>query len=165
MATHRGYTLQRATLRDVWKIRQLEKIVFPKDAYPVLEIIMLILAPISRNYKMVAPNGDMAGFISGTVGTAGRPGWIITLGVNPQHQRQGLGRFLLDWCERELQAEHIRLTVRAGNMAAYTLYAETGYTDVRRRRSYYRDGEDGIEMEKALNPPSIPPSSHLPRVS
>lgn len=165
LATYRDYQLQRTTLWDVWKIRQLEKLVFPQDAYPLLEIMMLILAPISRNYKMIAPNGDMAGFISGTVGTMGRPGWIITLGVNPKYQRKGLGRFLLQWCERELQAECIRLTVRAGNKAAHTLYADTGYTDVRRRRNYYRDGEDGIEMEKCLNPRSVPPLSPLPPAS
>ena len=165
LATYHDYQLQRATLRDTWRIRQLEKMVFPKDAYPLLEIVMLIMAPISQNFKLVAPNGDMAGFISGTVGTMGRPGWIITLGVNPKYQRRGLGRFLLQWCEHELQSDSIRLTVRAGNRAAYTLYAETGYTDVRRRRSYYRDGEDGIEMEKYLNLQPVRPSSPLPPAS
>lgn len=165
LATYRDYTLQQATLRDVWKIRQLEKSVFPKDAYPLLEIVFLILAPISRNFKLVAPNGELAGFIAGTVATGSHPGWIITLGVSPKYQRNGLGRFLLQWCERELHAERIRLTVRAGNLAAYTLYAETGYTDVRRRHRYYRDGEDGIEMEKQVNPQSVLPSTPLPPAS
>lgn len=152
LVTHQGYELHKATIWDAWQVRQLEKIVFPKDAYPFLEIVMLILAPISRNFKMIGPDGDLAAFISGTVGAGSRPAWIITIGVNPNHQRQGLGKFLLQWGESQLQAERVRLTVRAGNIPALTLYEQTGYEEMRRRRAYYRDGEDGIEMEKCLTP-------------
>jgi ribosomal-protein-alanine N-acetyltransferase len=61
-----------------------------------------------------------------------------------------MGRFLLEWGETKLNAKQVRLTVRAGNDPAIKLYEQTGYIVVERRRRYYLDGEDGLEMEKCL---------------
>jgi ribosomal protein S18 acetylase RimI-like enzyme len=148
LATYQGYQIGRAILFDVRRLCRFERLVFAQDAYTFLEMSLLLLLPHTRNYKLLASDGDLVGFISGSLGMAGKPGWIITLGVAPAHQRQGLGRFLLRWCEAQLKAGRIRLTVRAGNAAAIRLYEQTGYVVVKRRPHYYLDGETGLEMEK-----------------
>jgi ribosomal-protein-alanine N-acetyltransferase len=157
LTSYNGYRVARATPLDVRRLRRLEREVFPKDAYSLLELTLLTLTPYIRNYKILAPDGNLVGFVSGSPSLSGNPGWIITLGIAAAYQRQGLGRFLLGWCESRLNAQRIRLTVRAGNLPAIGLYEQCGYVHVRRRLRYYPDGEDGLEMEKGLDAAPVPP--------
>jgi ribosomal-protein-alanine N-acetyltransferase len=150
LATFGDYRVCKARLFDSYQIHQLEKEIFPHDAYSVTEIVLLLIFPRTRNYKLIDSDGNIAGFLSGSLGLFGRPAWIITLGIGLAHQRRGLGRFLLEWGETKLNAKQVRLTVRAGNNPAIKLYEQTGYIVVERRRRYYLDGEDGLEMEKCL---------------
>lgn len=67
---------------------------------------------------------------------------VMNLGVRPELRRRGFGRFLLGWAlARAGRAGAIRalLEVRAGNTAAQTLYAQTGFVLIGRRRQYYCD--------------------------
>lgn len=149
IARFRAYSLERADLRDSLRIRRLEKQIFPKDAYPLLEIWMLFLTPRIHNFKVVAPDDTMASFLSLSLPLLpSHPAWIITVGVHTQHQRRGLGRFLLTWAEDYFKLRRIRLTVRASNEPAIALYQQIGYRQVVRRHRYYLDGEDGLIMEK-----------------
>jgi len=75
---------------------------------------------------------------------------LITVGVNRHFQRQGIATRLLQAAERVLRARRLRLTVRAGNRAAINLYEKMGYTLVYSHQRYYRDGEDGLVMEKTI---------------
>jgi ribosomal-protein-alanine N-acetyltransferase len=150
LATFGDYRVYNARLFDSYKLHQLEKEIFPHDAYSVVEILMLIIFPHVRNYKIVGPDGKIVGFLSGSRGVFDRPAWIITLGISLAHQRRGLGRFLLDWGETKLNAKCVRLTVRVGNTPAIKLYEQTGYIVVERHHRYYHDGEEGLEMEKCF---------------
>ena len=49
------------------------------------------------------------------------------------------------------------LEVAAGNAAALAFYGAEGFTEVARRRHYYRDGSDAVVMQRAL-PASAPPA-------
>ena len=77
-------------------------------------------------------------------------GWIATLGVDPGHQRRGIGRTLLRMCETEMGRPLIKLTVRVSNLGAISLYEQEGYRSVDIWARYYNDGEDGLVMEKTL---------------
>lgn len=75
---------------------------------------------------------------------------IITLTVDPQRRRQGIGQKLM----LSLLNEAIRqgmtcatLEVRAGNAAAIQLYERLGFVQVAVRKRYYPDNhEDGVIM-------------------
>ncbi|BAU67411.1 ribosomal-protein-alanine acetyltransferase [Stanieria sp. NIES-3757] len=73
---------------------------------------------------------------------------ITLLGINPNYQRQGLGKLLLyallqQAIERKL--ERATLEVRAGNQAAINLYEKFGFRLAGRRKKYYpRTGEDAL---------------------
>lgn len=144
----RGYALHRATLLDLRALRRLERVIFPRDAYPYLDLALLFVWPGVLNLKVVAPDGSLAGFVSATRGLASQRAWIITLGVNPAHQRHGLGAYLLATAEQRIGRPTMRLTVREGNLTAIRLYERTGYTVIERKWGYYRDGETGLVMEK-----------------
>jgi ribosomal-protein-alanine N-acetyltransferase len=77
-------------------------------------------------------------------------GWIASIGVHPDFQRRGIGSRLLAACERALGTPQVRLTLRPTNVAARRVYAAAGYVEIDRLEKYYRDGEDGIVMEKRL---------------
>lgn len=151
LATFNGYALSRATVLDVGGIRRLEKEIFHKDAYTRLELFLQMMIPYAHNYKFKTSDGIVAGFVGGLdAWLPNHPAWIVTLGVGIAYQRQGLGRYLLDWCEKKMRAERIRLTVRASNDSAIALYQSAGYIHMRRAYRYYSDGEDGFIMEKSL---------------
>lgn len=149
--TSLGYRLARATLRDLRAIHRLERDIFPFDAYTYADLAILFLFPGIRNLKAVAPDGALAGFVSAGPGRARRRGWIITLGVAPEHQRKGLGRWLLHEAEQRLGRPEMRLTVRASNAPAITLYKRAGYAVVERKPGYYRNGETGLVMERIVS--------------
>jgi ribosomal-protein-alanine N-acetyltransferase len=145
-----GYALRRATLLDTRAIHRLHRVIFPRDAYPLLDLGLMQLWPGVINLKIAAPDGSLAGFISGTRGLSPQRGWIIMVGVAPAHQRQGLGAYLLHICEQRLKRPYMRLTVRESNTTAIRLYERTGYMVIDRKWGYYRDGETGLVMEKRV---------------
>lgn len=65
---------------------------------------------------------------------------ILTLFVDGAHQREGIGRRLLEALFDELAergARRLFLEVAVTNVAARELYATTGFAEVGRRRDYY----------------------------
>lgn len=142
------YAIVPASLRDLRAVHRLERGIFPHDAYPWIDLILLFLLPTTINMKALTPAGALAGFVSGG-STPGDPRiWIITLGVDPDHRRRGLGRRLLETMEQRLNVEWVYLTVRESNGDAIRLYEASGYVQTRLRPRYYRGGEAGIEMRK-----------------
>jgi ribosomal protein S18 acetylase RimI-like enzyme len=142
--------LQRATLLDVRALHRLEAVIFPRDAYPYLDLTLMFLWPGIINLKITTTDGAMIAFASCSRGLSPERGWIITLGVAPDHQQRGLGGYLLDACEKRLKRPVLLLTVREGNMPAVRLYQRAGYKTVERKWGYYRDGETGLVMEKRM---------------
>lgn len=75
---------------------------------------------------------------------------VMNLAVRPEARRRGLGRFLLGKAlERagRVGATRALLEVRAGNTAARTLYAGSGFVPLGRRQRYYSDPpEDALVL-------------------
>lgn len=94
--------------------------------------------------------GSMIGFVAGEARSSQGAAWIATLAVDPRHQRRGIGRELLRMCESRLRLPLVKLTVRISNHGAIALYEKEGYRSVDIWKRYYRDGEDGLVMEKSL---------------
>ncbi len=90
----------------------------------------------------------MVGFIAGEIRFPARIGWIATVAVHPDHRRRGIARKLIHLVEEEMAQPRVRLTVRESNQVAINLYQQDGYFQINRWEKYYKDGEDGIVMEK-----------------
>jgi ribosomal protein S18 acetylase RimI-like enzyme len=140
-------TVARATWRDTLALWRLERACFPGEAYDPLTLFMLVAW--RGNVALKAMNGaTLAGFVAGDEPWGKQVAWIVTLGVEPAHQRQGIGARLLAECEARLTRPVVRLMVRAGNAPAIALYKKFGYVQVRAEAGYYGDGETGWLMEK-----------------
>lgn len=75
---------------------------------------------------------------------------LLNLAVDPMHQRQGVGRMLLDFACDEAsrqQAECMFLEVRPSNRTARDLYARAGFNEFGRRRGYYPHGAGGARED------------------
>ena len=141
-----GYSIQPAGWRDLTALRRLEKLCFPKDAWPLFELLGVLVWPEICRFKAVDKAGEMVGFAAGQ--EIDGAGWIITLAVHPAHRRRGLGYALLSTCEEAMPHTTLRLAVRASNRAAQMLYRTAGYEVVGRWEKYYVDREDALIMEK-----------------
>jgi len=143
------YDIQTANWRDLFPLSALEKVCFDQDAWPLLELMGVLTFPGVVRLKAVVAN-EMVGFIAGDPRRGEKTGWILTLGVLPVWRRKGIGFDLLRICEEKLELPKIKLTVRRSNQAALHLYEKLGYRQVDIWSRYYRNGEDGLVLEKNL---------------
>lgn len=141
--------IEPATWRDLNSLRRLEQICFPKDAWPLLDLVGVLTFPNIVRLRAVF-DGQMIGFIAGEVRPAERLAWIATIGVLPEHRRRGVATMLLRACEARLDVPQVKLNVRLSNQSAIRLYEREGYWRAGAWPRYYADGEDALIMEKAL---------------
>jgi ribosomal protein S18 acetylase RimI-like enzyme len=89
-----------------------------------------------RRKARVQPDFFLVGVVDGEiaatvmVGYEGHRGWIQYLGVDPEHQRTGLGRAIMAEAERLLRAEgcpKINLQVRTSNTGVIAFYQRLGF--------------------------------------
>jgi ribosomal-protein-alanine N-acetyltransferase len=139
--------IEPATWRDLNALRHLEQICFPKDAWPLWDLIGVLTLP--NVLRLKAMEGDqMIGFIAADIKPREQMAWIATIGVLPNYRGKGLGRALLQTCEEHLGPITIRLNVRTSNLSAIQLYLTSGYQKVGVWPGYYSDGEEALVMEK-----------------
>jgi ribosomal protein S18 acetylase RimI-like enzyme len=145
--TNHQFRIEPASWRDLNALRQVEAICFPKDAWPLLDLIGVLTFPNVVRLKAVA-NGKMIGFVAGDMRRFEGLAWIATIGVLPEYRGQGVGSALLQACEDRLDIGRIRLCVRASNDAAIRMYLRFGYCEAGKWPQYYQDGEEAVVMEK-----------------
>jgi ribosomal-protein-alanine N-acetyltransferase len=152
-----------ANLLDLNDLRRVEQACFPKDAWPLLDLMAVLTFPGVVRLKGVLDE-RMIGFVAGDPRPAEGFSWIATIGVLPEYRGRGFGRALLEACEARLSTPRVRLCVRTGNDEAIRMYQKAGYFTYDRWSGYYNDGEDALLMEKRntlFNPkPQETPQPH-----
>lgn len=138
-----------ASILDLTSLLRLERACFQKDAWSLFDLIAVLSWPEVIRFKAVE-EGNMIGFVAGDTRPSQGMAWIATIGVDPRYQRRGIGRALLRACEARIHLRSIKLTVRASNQGAISLYETEGYLTSEVWSRYYNDGEDGLVMEKML---------------
>lgn len=144
-----GFSIEPASWRDLNALRHLEKVCFPIDYWPLLDLIGILTFPNIIRLKAVM-EGEMVGFIAGDKRNPGNLGWISTIGVLPQYRGRGIAAALLQACEESLHTMLVRLNVRISNQEAIRLYRSLGYQEVTIWPGYYQDGEDALVLEKQI---------------
>ena len=100
-------------------------------------------------------NGAVVGFVGAFHHKRWRAGHVYTLNVRPDARRRGIGRALMQECERRLAdmgMARLALEVQAENAPAITLYEALGYRRLRLLEGYYRHyaNNDAWLYEKEL---------------
>jgi ribosomal protein S18 acetylase RimI-like enzyme len=138
-----------ANLRDLGSLRILEKECFGKDAWPLIDLIGVLLFPGIVRVKAMLHEA-MVGFAAGEVSQENHMGWITTIGVAPPYRKQGIASALLESIESQLHVNRIRLSVRKSNLPAIQMYKKYGYQQVGTWPGYYEDKEDASILEKSI---------------
>ena len=140
-----------ANWRDLNAVRKIEKLCFPQDAWPIWDILGALSFPNTYRLKALAGE-ELVGFLAGEVEKDKKIAWVSTICVHPEFQRRGIATRMMELYEDSVEYPRVRLVVRKSNQAAIALYRKYGYSDVGYRRKYYVGGEDGLVMEKILQP-------------
>jgi ribosomal-protein-alanine N-acetyltransferase len=141
-----------AELSDLEAIHALELEAFATDRLSRRALRRFIVAP--HHPLIVAKFGAaLAGYALLAIRRGGRAARIYSLAVDPHRGRRGVGRALLQACERYARGhgrETLRLEVRYDNAAAIALYEKLGYRQFSRYPGYYADGAEALRFEKTL---------------
>lgn len=143
---------------DFDRVLELERELFGAGAW-TYGMLADELAALGRWYVVAEPVVRHAAGAQPVVGYAGL--WfdgdvaqIMTIGVDPGHQRHGIGRQLLDALidrARTLRAQAVLLEVRVDNVAALTLYEHNGFERLGVRKRYYQpEDKDAYTMRLDL---------------
>jgi ribosomal protein S18 acetylase RimI-like enzyme len=135
--------LRPATDDDVAAVHALEVDLFGADAWSPTSVREELLG--ERRTAVVACDPEVVGYVVTAV--AGDVVDLQRVAVRADHRRAGLARRLL----REVHPADapLLLEVSATNDAALRFYAAEGFTEIDRRRRYYRDGSDAVVMRLA----------------
>ena len=147
-------SIRRATLSDLDRIMELERDIFPDDAW-TFELMAEGLASAYGHYIVTV---DSEGKIVGYAGAYHLPGNdsadIHSIAVAESHRGTGVGGRLFDellaWCVSD-GAKRVLLEVRADNPTAYDLYVSRGFSTIAVREGYYQPANvDALVMERKV---------------
>jgi ribosomal-protein-alanine N-acetyltransferase len=85
---------------------------------------------------------------------AGDEAEILTVAVEPETRRRGIGSTLLTEATTmaaSLSVRSVFLEVSTNNIAAQQMYSRSGFTQIGRRPNYYSDQSDALVLRLELN--------------
>lgn len=159
--TSGGMVVCAGSLDDLDAIEALEIAAFPGDRLSRRSLRGFLRAP--HRPLLVVKFGDaIAGYALIVLRKGAKSARLYSLAVDPAQARRGVGRALLQACERYARAHDrdvLRLEVRYDNASAIALYESMGYRPFGRYESYYDDGALALRLEKRLDVPSQRPQA------
>ena len=156
---HSDFQIEQMTAHDLLEVVEIEEAcrlsLWGWDSYHAELLRPEAIMLVARRTRADELTGhSLHGFLSGRV-SAGEL-HINNIGVHETARRRGIGNALMAAVFAEGRRQGARtaiLEVRAGNVAAQSLYRRFGFEVVGRRRHYYREPtEDALLMNAALEP-------------
>jgi [ribosomal protein S18]-alanine N-acetyltransferase len=131
---------------DAQRCAELEYVLFDSDDPWSPEAFLEALAA-GHHYLSARGDGSLIGYVG--LARVGSEAEIHTLAVDPEHQRQGVGRALLRAILDHARGATVFLEVRTDNDSAMRLYRSEGFDVIGIRRGYYRpSGADAFTMRR-----------------
>ncbi|HPM76984.1 MAG TPA: GNAT family N-acetyltransferase [bacterium] len=144
--------LRQALPDDAPVCHRLDHACFPPEvAYDEDGFVELCeMAPV---YWIAEHRGRMVGFVAADLDQANNHALIITLDVDPDCRRRGIGSALMEKAESEIGKQGVRriyLHLYIPHYAARCLYEQRGYRPVGVLPGYYGNEVDALLMVKQL---------------
>jgi ribosomal-protein-alanine N-acetyltransferase len=142
-------TIRTVQVEDLRQLLEIEAEAAPKSRLASWELLTLCLG--YRETFLVAEADRILGYV-----VFNPTGHIISLVVDREYRRRGLGTRLMQEVSRRSPGTRLTLEVRAGNHVALSFYKQLGFRERARMPGYYPDGEDGVLMELDVSAPLAP---------
>jgi ribosomal-protein-alanine N-acetyltransferase len=143
--------LRPLTEGDLGRVADLEPRLFGAGAWSVEIYAEELRAPGRAYLAAVAPDGTVIGY--GGIALA-EDAEVMTVGVDPEWRRRGVGEMLLGGllsAARAARARRVFLEVRADDAGARRLYQRAGFRRIGLRRGYYQpENADAVLMRLDL---------------
>lgn len=142
-----------ATMNDLQDIYNLEK-----ECFAIPWSLQSIENDLSENsnvatYLVATDNDKVLGYIG--MWQVLDEAQVTNLAVSESFRGRGIGRLLVNELSdiaKKRGARQLTLEVRSSNAPARSVYNETGFVEIAKRKSYYKDnGEDAIIMLKNIS--------------
>ena len=143
------FTVRRFRLSDMGRILEIERALFPRDAYD-RNLFAEYFHTCGDLFLVLVRCGNICGYMLTCIRP--RPE-IVSIAVQPAERRKGAASLLLESTIRRLrrrQVDRLSLMVRVKNRKALKFYVKYGFVKIRVVRQYYDDGADGFLMTKTL---------------
>jgi ribosomal-protein-alanine N-acetyltransferase len=147
-----GITLREMDPADIPAVHDLERRLFPVDAWPLQMFVDELAQAETRRYVVAEDGGHIVGYAG--LMCIEPIADVQTIAVVPEQEGKGIGSALLTELIRESRrrrAEDVLLEVRADNPRAQQLYRRFGFDQIHVRPRYYRDGVDALIMRLRLD--------------
>lgn len=138
---------------DLEAAAALDERLFGGDAWSVQSWWSELAGRPRRRYSVAIAEDRLVGYAG--IDCAGSTADVMTIGVDPHTQGQGVGRRLLDRISEqagESGAEALLLEVRADNKIAQSLYLRAGFEHIQTRRRYYQPDDVDAHIMRAHLP-------------
>ncbi len=139
---------RRTRPEDAFDITDIEKNTFP-DPWSYRDTVDLISTEGAMCFSAV-DNGRVIAYVLGRL--IAPEGEIYRVAVREEHRRRGIAYRLLDYAMKTSRGAGLEcafLEVRSQNLPALKLYTAYGFTEIGRRKNYYKDPtDDAIVMLK-----------------
>ena len=142
--------IRAATAEDAAGVAALEALCFGDDAWTP-PMVLSELTGSDRDALVALEDTALVGYAMTLA--SGDVVDLLRIAVRPEARRRGVARALLDTVlerAKRTRAERVLLEVRVGNAAARAFYAAAGFSEIARRRGYYRDGSDALVLALPL---------------
>ncbi len=144
--------LRPAVERDLLEIVRIERSCFADPWSEESFRRLLAVEPAIFQVAAFPPDFKVAGYAIAFA--VGEDGEVLNVAVEPDFRGKGLAGQMVDALLIELSARGVRtafLEVRESNAAARALYGSRGFTEIGRRKAYYRRPvEDALVMRRVL---------------
>ena len=144
--------LRPATADDLTQVVQIERTCFADPWTEESFRRLLVGYPAIFQVVGYPPDYDVAGYVIAFA--IEEDAELLNIAVHSQHRGKGLAGQMLDAVLIQLGGRGVKsafLEVRESNAAARALYASRGFTEIGRRRNYYRRPvEDALVMRRLL---------------
>ncbi|MDI6701976.1 ribosomal protein S18-alanine N-acetyltransferase [Methanothermobacter wolfeii] len=140
--------------QDLKRVLEIEKASF-RDPYPAN--LLRDIYNLGAGFLVAQEDGKVVGFIIFWIRFEDE-GHIISLAVDKDYRRRGVGRELVRMTISIFEKFHIKnikLEVRAENRVAISFYRSLGFREEKIIRDYYEDGEDAVVMTMDISEPGV----------
>ena len=131
------------SLTDLDRVLQIERVAFPKSPYDGITFVHLHWLHPGTFWVYVGQGSEREEDQLLAYLIFSRDGHIISIAVQPQHRRRGIGRELIEEAVRRFHLKKLWAEVRRSNGGAQSFYLKLGFKIVGEVSNYYGN-EDAL---------------------